>query len=77
MRDENYTPFLKPAPRRRPTRERLWKVGSWSCELLDHGEFGVEAQILRDDELKIARRLESKMMAVQWAEFKRIELNGC
>jgi len=48
----------KPAPRCRPgPGEPLWSVQkgdvNWSAAL--HGEYGVEAQILRDGELAIAR----------------------
>jgi hypothetical protein len=63
----------KPAPRCRPRPgEPLWSVRrngvSWSAELRDHGEYGVEAQILRNGELSIGRRFPPKQQAVQWAE---------
>ena len=56
--------------------EPLWSFRSadhhiWSCELRYHGEFGVEAQILKDGELLIGRRFDMKALAVQWAEEER------
>jgi hypothetical protein len=38
------------------------------CELRYQGAWGVEAQILRDGELVIGRRFDTKSLAVQWAE---------
>ena len=38
------------------------------CELRDHGEYGIEAQILRQGELVIGRRFDRRALAVQWAE---------
>ena len=36
-----------------------------------HGEFGVEAQILRDGQLFAGRRFDTRALAVQWAELER------
>jgi hypothetical protein len=43
----------------------------WSAELRYHGEYGVEAQILRDGELAMGRRFVLKEQAVRWAEGER------
>ena len=44
---------------------------TWSAELHYHGEYGVEAQILRNGELRIGRRFPLKEQAVQWAEAEK------
>jgi hypothetical protein len=41
---------------------------TWSGELRYHGEYGVEAQILRNGELSMGRRFMLKEEAVRWAE---------
>jgi hypothetical protein len=41
---------------------------------MDHGEFDVEAQILKDGNLTMGRRFESRKMAIQWAELERRSL---
>ena len=65
-------PFYTPGrvvPSRVPQPgEPLWAFRSadhhtWSCELRVHGEFGVEAQILKDGELVIGRRFDLKGQA--------------
>ncbi len=40
------------------------------------GEYGVEAQILRDSELFIGRLFPSKELAVQWAAAERDHVDG-
>lgn len=48
---------------------------SWSAELRFHGEsYGWEAQILRDGELVIGRRFDTRALAVRWAEIERSAL---
>jgi hypothetical protein len=47
---------------------------TFSCELRYHGEFGVEAQFLRDGDLLIGRRFDTKALAVQWANLERQDL---
>jgi hypothetical protein len=63
-------PQTKPRP-----GEPLWSVRkdhvTWSAELRFHGEFGVEAQILRDGGLVIGRRFDTRALAIQWAEEER------
>jgi hypothetical protein len=44
---------------------------TWSAELRVHGEYGVEAQILRNGELTIGRRFLLKEQAIRWAEAER------
>jgi hypothetical protein len=49
------------------------------CEFLDHGAYGVEAQILHDEELVIARTFHQRLdptrtpraMAIAWADEER------
>ena len=74
--DPFYAPNAKPLPARvsRPG-EPLWSVGkdgvTWEAELRYHSEFGVEAQILRQGELVIGRRFDTRALAVQWADEER------
>ena len=42
--------------------------------MLDHGGYGIEAQISMDGNLLIGRRFETRALAVQWAEAERPEL---
>jgi len=44
------------------------------CELRYHGEWGVEAQILENDWLRIGRRFDTRAAAVQRAEEERADL---
>jgi hypothetical protein len=44
---------------------------TWSAELRYHGEYGVEAQILRNGELRIGRRFPLKEQAVRRAEAEK------
>ena len=44
---------------------------TWEAELRYHGEFGAEAQILRQGELVIGRRFGTRALAVQWDEEER------
>ena len=66
------------APRQPHAGEVLWACRrdhvTWSCELRYHGEFGVEAQILREGELVIGRRFDMQAQAVRWAEEERTAL---
>ena len=41
------------------------------CELLDHGEYGVEARFTRQGGLLFSRRFDTRALAVQWAEAQR------
>jgi hypothetical protein len=77
----------RPAPRRPNTDELLFGFvrpdgGNVRCELRDHGEFGVEAQLLLDDMLYIARtfqalpdvKVTARTLAIAWAERERQRL---
>jgi hypothetical protein len=73
MTDDALLWTYKPAARDRPRPgEPLWSIRkgdvTWSAELRYHGEYGVEAQILRNGELSIGRRFPLKEQAVGWAE---------
>ena len=52
--------------------ERLWQLWqdhlTWSCELRYHGEWGVEAQILRNGALHLSQRFPLHTQAMTWAE---------
>jgi hypothetical protein len=37
-------------------------------ELVDHGEFGVEVQVVQDGKLLFSRRFDSHELARQWAQ---------
>lgn len=76
-----YAPDLKPAPPRQPKPGELlfeFLVGHdrWLCELRDHGTFGVEAQFFKNEEFSYSRRLDSRALAVQWAELERLAIES-
>ena len=63
-------------PEMPPTTRGAALVGAegdvtWSAGLRYHGEYGVEAQILRNGELRIGRRFPLKEQAIRWAEGER------
>ena len=65
MIDDSHLWTHKPAPRCRPRPgEPLWSIQkgdvTWSAELRYHGEYSVEAQILRNGELALGRRFHLK-----------------
>ena len=67
----------RPLPARKPRpAELLWTVRKdaheLACELRYHGEYGVEAQLLKDGDLLIARRFDTRALAIQWAEGERL-----
>ena len=49
---------------------------TWSAELRYHGEYGVEAQILRNGELTIARTFALRDLAIGWAKNECDRLEG-
>ena len=55
--------------------ETLWEVRqehhTWSAHLSSRGEYGVEAQIMRDGELVIAYLFNARAEAVAWTEDER------
>ena len=78
--DRFYSPNAKPQPPRVPQPgEPLWSLRAngvtWEAQLRYHGEYGVEAQILRQGEVVIGRRFDTRMLAVQWAEEERQALD--
>jgi hypothetical protein len=77
--DSFFSPNRKPPlPRVARPGEPLWEFRqdhiAWSCELRYHGEFGVEAQILRNGELLHARTFRLRATAVRWANDEREDL---
>ena len=81
MSDPFYLPNRTPPPPRQPKPgEPLWELrkdhATWSCELRVHGEWGVEAQILRDGELVIGRLFDTRAIAVQWAVDERSAIDS-
>jgi hypothetical protein len=72
-----YSPTYKPPPPRQPRPgEFLWEFRgenhhTYRCELRYHGEWGAEAQILRDGELMMGRRFDTRALAVQWGDQER------
>ena len=75
-----YSPNYQPPVRQPRVGELLYEFVRESdrahvrCELRDHGEWGVEAQIYLHGELLIGRRFETRALAVEWAEAERPEL---
>jgi hypothetical protein len=49
---------------------------TWSAELRYQGEYGVEAQILRSGDLRIATTFVLRDLAVGWAKNERDRLEG-
>jgi hypothetical protein len=47
-----------------------------ACELRYHGEWGVEAMFLRNEELFIAHRFDTRELAAQWPEDMRTALEN-
>jgi len=72
---------LTPTPRVVPRPgQLLWEFRkdhvTYSCELRYHGEWGVEAQILRDGDLCMRWRFNTRALAVQWAEGERRDIEA-
>lgn len=77
--DAFYAPGHRAKPRVPRPGKRLWTVRDtdmirWSCELRDHGQHGVEAQILRNEEFSMSWRFPTRDGADAWAETKRRHL---
>lgn len=83
--DEHYTAYghqILP-PRQSQRREQLFEFlhgrDRIRCELLDHGDYGVEAQFLTNEELTIGRTFHAHLdpsrtpreMAIAWATEER------
>jgi hypothetical protein len=78
-----YAPNAKPLPPRvarpgEPLFSFLREHDRFACELRYHGEWGVEAQFLKNEEFLIGRRFELREQAVRWANEMRtvIEKGG-
>lgn len=50
-------------------------VHAITCELRGQGEYGWETQILRDGELWIGRRFDTRALAIQFADVERAALS--
>ena len=78
-RDPHYTPF---GPRMQPRTERptepLWELSAAgrviTCSLLNHGDFGVEAQLFSGGEFRSGRRFQTRAEAVEFGESERARL---
>lgn len=79
-----YAPDLKPAPPRQPKPSELLEeflVGHdrWCIELLDHGQWGIEARFLKNEEFFSSRRFDERddpmraprELAIAWAREER------
>lgn len=80
MNDEPfYTPGKKPPAARQPQPgEHVWTLvkngGRMDCEFRDHGEIGVEVQLLRDRTLIYGQRCVNRLGAEQLAAIEREDL---
>lgn len=75
---------LPPAPR---PREKLFEFllghDRWLCELVDLGQWGVEAQFFRNEEFEYSRRFDrsehdsalARDLAIEWATAERREID--
>ena len=46
----------------------------FACELKDHCEFSVEAQIFENGDLLVRRRFDTRALAVNWAMLDKEDL---
>ena len=75
-----YPPNYKPPPRQPRAAELLFEFvreadhAHFRCELLYHGDWCVEARFMRQGSLLSSRRFDTRALAVQWAEFERVDL---
>lgn len=83
MSDEPfYAPKHQAAPKPRKPREVLCTFTSasdvpMSCEMFNHGEFGLEVQVLERGELREARGgFRTREEALAWANDERRALEG-
>jgi hypothetical protein len=79
--DDWYKPNPSPPPPRQPKpRKPLWTLEkdghTYRCELLFHDQGGTEAQIMKDGEFMVGRRLEHGWQTPQWAEEERKHLEN-
>ncbi len=69
----SYSPFPQAAPRREAVQgEHLWtltkNVGVIRCELRTHGQWGIEAQLYRDNSFYAGRTFFTRAEAIAHAE---------
>ena len=75
-----YPPNYKPPPREARPAELLFEFvravdqAHVRCELLYRGGWCVEARFLRQGDLLMSRRFDTRALAVQWAEAERPDL---
>ena len=80
MSDEPYyAPNAKPLPPRvarpgEPLFSFMRDHDRFACELRYHGEWGVEAQFLKNEELLVSRCFDLRPQVVRWAEEMRTAL---
>ncbi len=79
--DAFYTPGRVVTPRVVPRpAEPLWEFRkdhvTYACELRYHGEWGVEAQLLHDGDLRISRMWQTRALAVEWAKAERRDIEA-
>src|SRR4051812_47549396 len=43
----------------------------WRCELVDDGEYGIDAQIFRNEEFSYSVRFPNRAFALAWAALER------
>ena len=66
------TPAPEPTPKRRVLLFEFTCIEHlYRCELLDHGELGVEAQFTKNGEFLEGRLFEALKLAAQWANERR------
>ena len=77
--DPFYSPTYRPVPRKPRAAEPLWELRrdgvTWTCELRYHAERGVEATSFRNGEFLMGRRFDTRVLAVQWADFEAAAIN--
>ena len=80
MSDPFYAPNHRAAPAASRPAEPLWTlsqgVAQMACVLRDHGDLGVEIQLLRDGALLYGRRFDTRALALQCAALERETLEA-
>ncbi len=63
--------------RRGRQTETVWSFSRdgvfWKCELVNQGEWGVEARISRDDAVVTGLRFPTRASAIEWADAERAQ----
>jgi hypothetical protein len=75
MSDDALWNTLLPRPCKPRPDEPLWRMSrnhhAYAAQLRYHGEYGVEAQILRDGDVLAGYRFQTRALAMLWAEEER------